>query len=102
RDGRKFHPRDIEWALADLADVGATVAFGSDPFCGAERVVVVVERARKAGGDSLRDAVRPRVAERCGIGIDGGALVRPASLPRRTSGKLQRMRARRLHAEGRL
>jgi fatty-acyl-CoA synthase len=102
RDGRKFHPRDIEWALADLDDVGAAVAFGSDPFRGAERVVVVVERARKAGGDSLCEAVRTRVAERCGVGVDEVVLVRPRSLPRTTSGKLQRMRARRLHAEGRL
>jgi fatty-acyl-CoA synthase len=88
--GRNVFPEDIERALADIEGVraGNVIAFGIDGQ-GKEGVVVVAE----AKGDDtvlIRKWVGARVREAIGLPAKDIVLVAPGSLPKTSSGKLQR------------
>jgi fatty-acyl-CoA synthase len=88
--GRNVFPEDIERALADVEGVraGNVIAFGIDGQ-GKEGVVVVAE----AKGDDpvlIRKWVGARVREAIGLPPKDIVLVAPGSLPKTSSGKLQR------------
>jgi fatty-acyl-CoA synthase len=83
-------PEDIERALADIDGVraGNVIAFGVD-HQGKEGVVVVAES--KAGdATEVRRTVAARVRAAVGLPAKDIVLVAPGSLPKTSSGKLQR------------
>ncbi|OLF11712.1 hypothetical protein BLA60_12380 [Actinophytocola xinjiangensis] len=104
-NGRNHYPRDIEGAAqsADPAlrpDAGA--AF-SVPVDGVERLVVVNEVGRTDRDlAEIVAAVRTEIAARHEIRAHAVVLVRPASVPRTTSGKVQRHRCRADYLAGNL
>jgi len=89
--GRNVFPEDVERAVANVEGVrpGNVIAFGVDGRNGRESLVVVAETK----GDDLA-AVRRDVAERVidavGIPARDIVLVQPSTLPKTSSGKLQR------------
>jgi fatty-acyl-CoA synthase len=88
--GRNVFPEDIERALADIDGVraGNVIAFGVD-HQGKEGVVVVAES--KAGdATEVRRTVAARVRAAVGLPAKDIVLVAPGSLPKTSSGKLQR------------
>ena len=97
--GRNIHPQDLEAAVVAADPIlrpGSAVAFGVR-VDGAERVVVAAELRRKAlGGDEpvpldrAASAIRAAVAAHSGVQCHEVLLMRPGSLPKTTSGKLQR------------
>ncbi|MFK0294882.1 type I polyketide synthase [Streptomyces sp. NPDC090442] len=104
--GRNYYPQDIETTVADSHPAlargrGAAFPVESD---GEERLVVIheirrTERGRHAHEDIVA-AVRQAVAEEHGIGAEAVVLLRPASLPVTTSGKVRRRHCRHLYATG--
>jgi fatty-acyl-CoA synthase len=89
--GRNVFPEDIERALADVEGVraGNVIAFGIDGAQGKEGVVVVAES--KAEDHTLvRKTVAERVRTAIGLPAKDIVLVAPGSLPKTSSGKLQR------------
>jgi len=89
--GRNVYPQDVERAVADVTGVraGNVIAFGTEGKRGRESLVVVAE----SKGDQLegiRAAVRSAVYNAVGIPPEDVVLVRPGSLPKTSSGKLQR------------
>jgi fatty-acyl-CoA synthase len=87
---------DVERAVADVEGVraGNVVAFGVQGRQGRETMVVVAET--KADDLSpVRDAVAKRVKEAVGLPAHEVVLVSPGTLPKTSSGKLQRSLARR-------
>ncbi|MBK9181060.1 MAG: AMP-binding protein [Acidimicrobiales bacterium] len=105
--GRNVFPEDIERAVANVEGVraGNVIAFGVEGRKGKETVVVVAE-ARAPGGDPLdpvllRRFVHHRVLEVTGVPPHDVVLVEPGTLPKTSSGKLQRSlcRTRYLGAE---
>jgi acyl-CoA synthetase (AMP-forming)/AMP-acid ligase II len=104
--GRNLHPDDLEQAVKRVSVLfGAGVAFSVE----SERDhVVVVQEVRqalaRAGADlaSLAASVRERVAEEFEVRAEGVLLVRPGTVRRTTSGKLERWTVRRLFLTGRL
>jgi len=93
--GRNVFPEDVERAVADVDGVraGNVVAFGVEGRRGFETVVVVAEI--KADDPSpVRDAVARRVKESVGLPAADVVLVQPGTLPKTSSGKLQRSLAR--------
>jgi fatty-acyl-CoA synthase len=88
--GRNVFPEDIERALADVEGVraGNVIAFGIDG-AGKEGVVVVAE-SKAEDTRSLRRTVAARVREAVGLPPKDVVLVAPGSLPKTSSGKLQR------------
>ncbi len=103
--GRNFYPSDLEWQASKVEGVrrGNVVAFGlADASIGRERVVMVVESRELADPDALRDAVTAAVLEALSLRVDDVLIVPPGTLPKTSSGKLQRARTAELYASGKL
>jgi fatty-acyl-CoA synthase len=89
--GRNVYPEEIERAAAAVEGVraGNVIAFGIEGRRGKEGIVVVAETRADDPG-SLRDGVVDRVCGVVGIPPLDVVLVQPGSLPKTSSGKLQR------------
>ncbi|HUF86109.1 MAG TPA: fatty acyl-AMP ligase [Thermohalobaculum sp.] len=107
-NGRNIWPQDIEWSVesqVDGAKEGSVAAFqladeGADET-DAGRVAVVVEcrRRQPQEREALRAAAHAVVRGVCGIEARV-ALCAPGALPRTSSGKLSRTRAREMFLAG--
>lgn len=99
--GRNVFPEDVERAAASVDGVraGNVIAFGVEGRRGKEAVIVVAE-TRSDDPQPLRRAVAARVLDAVGLPPEEVVLVPPGSLPKTSSGKLQRSlcRARYLEA----
>jgi fatty-acyl-CoA synthase len=89
--GRNVYPQDIERAVGTIDGVraGNVIAFGAAGRKGKERVVVVAE-TRATDFDRIRDEVGARSVETVGVPCREVVLVQPGTLPKTSSGKLQR------------
>ncbi len=100
--GRNVYPQDVERAVADVNGVraGNVIAFGTEGKRGRESLVVVAE-SKSDELEQIRAAVKSAVYDAVGIPPEDIVLVRPGSLPKTSSGKLQRAlcRTRYLDAE---
>jgi fatty-acyl-CoA synthase len=100
--GRNVFPEDVERAVAEIDGVraGNVIAFGVEGRKGREALVVVAE-TRSDDPSPLRQTVAQRVREVIGIPPEEVVLVAAGSLPKTSSGKLQRSlcRTRYLKAE---
>ena len=97
--GRNIFPEDIERSVGGLEGVraGNVIAFGMEGYKGRESVVVVAEvRVSDTSGSvaDIREAVHHRTLEVCGVPPRDVMLVEPSTLPKTSSGKLQRARCR--------
>ncbi|MEZ5271918.1 MAG: AMP-binding protein [Ilumatobacteraceae bacterium] len=108
--GRNVFPEDIERAIGVLPGVraGNVIAFGVEGYKGKETVVVVAEVrlddtdvAAAGGADdpagAVRHAIHHRTLDVCGLPPRDVMLVRPGTLPKTSSGKLQRAKCRELY-----
>jgi fatty-acyl-CoA synthase len=89
--GRNVFPEDIERAVGELEGVraGNVIAFGVEGYKARESVVVVAE-VRAVETEPVRKAVHRKVLEVTGVPPRDVMLVEPGSLPKTSSGKLQR------------
>ncbi|MFZ9481702.1 MAG: AMP-binding protein [Ilumatobacteraceae bacterium] len=96
--GRNVFPEDIERAvgLIDGVRAGNVIAFGVEGYKGKESVVVVAE-VRADDLAVVRDAVHHRTLDVCGLPPRDVMLVKPGTLPKTSSGKLQRAKCRELY-----
>jgi len=98
--GRNLYAQDIEATVADshtALAADSTIAFGIEH--GAEEKLVIVHglartALRNLDAASVFAAIRQAVVETHEVDPHAIVLVRPASLPRTTSGKLQRLKTR--------
>lgn len=104
--GRNYHPQDIEWEAAQMQGGrrGSIVAFGfEDPEIGRERVIIVAEtKLSVERHGQLQQAIRSRLLEALSLAVDQVLLIPPHTLPKTSSGKLQRARTRELYQSGKL
>ncbi len=93
--GRNVFPEDIERAVGGLEGVraGNVIAFGMEGYKGKESVVVVAE-VRADDLDAVRHDIHHRTLEVCGLPPRDIMLVRPGTLPKTSSGKLQRAKCK--------
>jgi fatty-acyl-CoA synthase len=98
--GRNVFPEDIERACGSLDGVraGNVIAFGVEGYKGKESVVVVAE-VRTEDPAHVREALHHRTLEVCGLPPRDVMLVKPGTLPKTSSGKLQRAKCRDLYLE---
>ena len=92
--GVNRYPQDIEATVESASDrlrAGASAAFGLD-FEGRERLVIVceVERGRHQEWHAVLDAIRSEVTAEHDLPPDAIYLVRAGSVPKTSSGKIQR------------
>jgi len=97
--GRNVFPEDIERAVGPLDGVraGNVIAFGMDGYKGKESVVVVAEvRETDTSGDldTIRESIHHRSLEVSGLPPRDVMLVSPGTLPKTSSGKLQRAKCK--------
>ncbi|MBW6527679.1 fatty acyl-AMP ligase [Sphingomonas sp. RHCKR7] len=102
-NGRNHWPQDIEWAVEQLPGfkAGDIAAFAITTPGGEETPAVLVqcrssdERERLRLRDEIRDRVRSVTGMNCVV-----ELIPPRTLPRTSSGKLSRAKARNLYLAG--
>ena len=89
--GRNVYPQDIERAVAELDEIrsGNVIAFAVEGRGGKEAVAVVAETRHEAT-PSLLHAIGHQVLEAVGVPAKEIVLVKPSTLPKTSSGKLQR------------
>lgn len=105
--GVNHYPQDIEFTAqaTDLAlRSGYGAAFMAEDSRGQEKLIIVqeVERShrRKIDATAIADAIREAVSEAHGLSVHEVVLVAPGTIPKTTSGKIQRRLARQLWREG--
>jgi 8-amino-7-oxononanoate synthase len=106
--GRNHYPQDLEASVEDTSAVvraGSVAAFSVEVE-GRERVVVVaeLERGRRDPVEitGAMDAIRRRLASEHEVALEGVVLVRPNSIPKTSSGKIQRHLCRKQFQAGEL
>jgi fatty-acyl-CoA synthase len=116
--GRNYYPTDIEWAVGELPNVrrGNVVAFGvtvdaqgrpfrgdgqGDDSAGEEQLVVCCEGA-SSDAEAIRAAASACVTAQFGLAVHEIVVTQLASLPRTSSGKPQRRKARQMYLDGTL
>lgn len=89
--GRNVYPQDVEKVVGEVDGVrtGNVIAFGIDGRHGAQSIVVVAE-TKSTDHDDLKRAIARVVTESVGIPPKEVVLVEPGSVPKTSSGKLQR------------
>ena len=89
--GRNIYPQDIERAIGTLDGIraGNVIAFGVEGYKGKESVVVVAE-VKGGEPDATRKAIHHRVLDAVGVPPRDIMLVKAGTLPKTSSGKLQR------------
>ncbi|HMG42812.1 MAG TPA: AMP-binding protein [Acidimicrobiales bacterium] len=101
--GRNVLPEDVERAVGQVEGVraGNVIAFGGVGARGREALVVVAETRADDFAD-LRHRVAERVVEAVGVPARDIVLVTPGTLPKTSSGKLQRSLCKRRYDDGQL
>ncbi|MCB2076044.1 MAG: fatty acyl-AMP ligase [Novosphingobium sp.] len=102
-NGKNHWPQDIEWAVEQLPGFnhGDIAAFALETEGGEEMPAVLVHcrvsdpEERRKLHDQIRDKVRSITGMNCVV-----ELVPPRTLPRTSSGKLSRAKAKKLYLEG--
>ncbi|MFI9408540.1 AMP-binding protein [Nocardia gamkensis] len=100
--GVNYYAQDVEATVRDLDGVykgRCTAAIDPD---GADVIALIAESERTGtDADALAEAIRARIAAELGLAAVQVHLVAPRSIPRTSSGKLQRLAARDLIAHRR-
>ncbi|MCA2978348.1 MAG: fatty acyl-AMP ligase [Myxococcaceae bacterium] len=102
-NGRNYDPQRIEWLVDDVAGVrkGSSVAF-SKPGPSSEELIVVLE-ARTASEtelEALKESVKQRIVEQMQLTPADVVVCPVGSLPKTSSGKLQRSKTRQQYLDG--
>lgn len=107
--GINYYPQDIEQAVQSASPVfrpGHGAAFSILDSKGNEKVIIVQEiertQRRNIDPDELRATVREAVVERHDLFLHDIVLLKPGSIPKTTSGKVQRRLTRQLWQAGQL
>ncbi len=101
--GRNVFPQDIEKVAGEVegARTGNVIAFGIEGRQGAQNIIVVAE-ARAADLAEVARAIQSVVTDSVGIPPKQVILVEPGTVPKTSSGKLQRSACRQQFIEGNL
>jgi fatty-acyl-CoA synthase len=96
RQGRKYHPADLESTIAELRGVplAGVAVFGVSRIEEPDAVVAVVEARASMRADDVEERVRRRIRETAGLEIDRIVVMPPGTIPRTTSGKVRRAETR--------
>lgn len=105
--GRNLYPVEIEELVGAIPSIrqGSVVAFGdTDKERGTERLVVVAETREKqaAKQKALIATITDTIASHLDIVPDQVVLVAPHTVPKTSSGKLQRAACKKMYVEGKL
>jgi len=104
--GRNIYPQDIEKVVGAVDGVraGNVIAFGQDGRHNKEHLIVVAETRIEDADElsSLRTRINHEVQLEVGVPVREVRLVPPATIPKTSSGKLQRSACRTMFDDGEL
>ncbi len=102
--GRNVYPQDVEKVVGEVEGVrtGNVIAFGVEGRHGAQNIIVVAETRESAHLDDLSRRIVAAVTESIGIPPKEVVLVEPGTVPKTSSGKLQRSSCRQQYQGGEL
>ncbi len=104
--GKNYYPQDLEWAASRVERVrtGNVIAFATyREGLGREAVVVLAEtREPEESWSQIASEVRDTIQRSLGLGVDEVTMLPAGTLPKTSSGKVQRSRARQLYEAGEL
>jgi fatty-acyl-CoA synthase len=99
-NGRNYPPQAIEWVVEEIAGVrkGSVVAFSVDGNS-TEKLIIIAETTMTDSAE-LAKAVSEQVRSALGLVVDKVVLVGRGSIPKTSSGKLQRRKTKALFEGG--
>ncbi|MEY4577494.1 MAG: hypothetical protein RL701_2197, partial [Pseudomonadota bacterium] len=100
--GANYYPQDIEWAVAEIEGVRRDNVVAFSVVRAGEESMVLAAEANSSDAPALRKAIAAKVAETHGVTVGHVAVVRVGSLPKTSSGKVQRRRTKSLFEAGEL
>ena len=105
RAGENYNPEQIEYPVWNIPGIrqGSVAAFGAfSPRRGTESLVIIAETVKKEIPDeqALLKSIRHAVAEQVDITPDEILLVPPKTIPKTSSGKIQRYLCRKNYLKG--
>ncbi|MFI4955189.1 MAG: AMP-binding protein, partial [Gammaproteobacteria bacterium] len=105
--GRNLAPDEIENIVSQVAGIrkGCVIAFGvNDPGTGTEKLIVVAEsnQLSKPEQQRMRENIIEKLVVALGVPPDTVVLVPPRTVPKTSSGKLQRSACKQAYTEGKL
>jgi acyl carrier protein len=107
KGGRNLYPYEIEEVVGEVFGIrkGCVAAFGiKEAMQGTEKIIVVAEtkEKKKEVQAEMERTILDRVASATGVPPDQILLVPPGTVPKTSSGKIQRSACRAAYLEGRL
>ena len=99
-NGKNYPPQAIEWVVEEIAGIrkGSVVAFSVDGDS-TEKLIIIAETTMPENAE-LAQAISEQVRSAFGLTVDKVVLVGRGSVPKTSSGKLQRRRAKALFEDG--
>jgi fatty-acyl-CoA synthase len=99
-NGRNYDPQRIEWIADEIPEVrrGSTVAFSVPGQTSEDLIVVVESRTQKPA--ELKETIKQRIMEQLQLSCAEVVIAAPGSLPKTSSGKLQRQKTRAQYLDG--
>lgn len=99
-NGRNYPPQAIEWIVEEIAGIrkGSVVAFSVNGDS-TEKLIIIAETTMTDNADLAR-AISDQVRSALGLAVHRVVLVGRGSIPKTSSGKLQRRRTKALFEEG--
>ncbi|HEU5284683.1 MAG TPA: fatty acyl-AMP ligase [Burkholderiales bacterium] len=88
--GANYYPQDIEWAVAEVPGVQRAAVVAFSVMRGGEETLIVCAEGRPQDAAQLERAIAEKVAESTGLRVGHVAVVQVGSLPKTSSGKVQR------------
>jgi len=101
-NGRNYPPQAIEWVVEEIAGIrkGSVVAFSVDGDS-TEKLIIIAETSMTDNVE-LSQAISDQIRSAFGITVSKVVLVGKGSIPKTSSGKLQRRRAKDMFEGGQL
>lgn len=104
-NGRNYYPSDIEWVASKVEGIrtGNVVVFPTNkPGLDREAVVVVAEAKDMSNAEALAAAVRKEIQASTQLVVDDVVIAEAGTIPKTSSGKVQRSKARAQYETGEL
>jgi len=94
--GANFYPQDIERCVADLPSLRRDNVVAFSVMERGEETLVIAAEGNASDALELRKAIADKIAATLGLATERVAVVRVGSLPKTSSGKVQRRRTKQL------
>ena len=98
--GANFYPQDLEWAVSEVEGVRRDNVVAFSVLRDGEETLIISAEGNSSDAPALRKSIAAKVAETAGLSVGHVAVVRIGSLPKTSSGKVQRRRTKALFEDG--